>query len=81
MRVTDCHLCGSAGSVQFEMCQVCYHDYYQGKTKVFQYLGLRLSGSSSQTEENQGSVTWNGRKNSVDDHTSDRVTTPLLLFF
>ena len=26
MKATDCRRCGSAGSVEFGMCQVCYHD-------------------------------------------------------
>ena len=27
MKAADCHRCGSAGSVEFGMCQVCYHDH------------------------------------------------------
>jgi hypothetical protein len=40
MERQNCDRCGSAGSIEFEMCQVCFKDYSKAKDSGIRRLKL-----------------------------------------
>jgi hypothetical protein len=53
----NCDRCGSAGSVEFEMCQVCFKDYSKAKESSIRRLKSIGHGLIGETESDHPLVT------------------------
>jgi hypothetical protein len=53
----SCDRCGSAGSIEFEMCQVCFKDYSKAKESGIRKLKLIGQSLIGETESDRPLVT------------------------